>query len=62
MHISEMQSKIDKICFLLEIKAFEVIAGISAYCAREYLPSGVNVLTNSKKISGVTKENFSNSI
>ena len=25
MHISEMQSKIDKMCFLLEIKAFEVV-------------------------------------
>ena len=30
MHISEMQSKIDKIYLLFEIKALEVIDGISA--------------------------------
>ena len=30
MHILEMQSQIDKMSFLFEIKAFEVIAGISA--------------------------------
>ena len=30
MHISEMQSKIDKIDLLFDIKALEVIDGISA--------------------------------
>ena len=32
MHISEIQSKIDKIGFVLEIKAFEIVVKKSAYC------------------------------
>ena len=51
-----MQSKIDKMCFLLQVKAFEVIAGIYAYCVGNTW--GVNVLTNSLKVSDMTKADF----
>ena len=32
MNISEMQSKIEKMGFVLEIKAFQVVVRKSAYC------------------------------
>ena len=34
MHISEMQSKIQKKSFISEIKAFEIVVVNSAYCCR----------------------------
>ena len=34
MHISEMQQKIQKNSFASEKKAFEIVAGNSAYCCR----------------------------
>ena len=34
MNISEVQSKIQKESFAFEIKAFEIVAEISAYCYR----------------------------
>ena len=57
MHISEMQWKIHKMYFVLEIKAFKVVRK-SIYSDEEYLSSGVDVLTNSLKISDITKEDF----
>ena len=53
MHISEMQSKIDKMCFLLKIKLLEIVVSEMCILRQEYLSSGVNVLTNSLKISDV---------
>ena len=53
MHISEMQSKIDKMCFLLKIKLLEIVVSKMCILRQEYLSSGVNVLTNSLKISDV---------
>ena len=58
MHILEAQSKIVKMCFLVEIKAFEVVGQNICILRREYLSSGVNVLKNSKKISDMTKADF----
>ena len=34
MHISEMESKVKKKCFVSEIMAFEIVAVNSAYCCR----------------------------
>ena len=58
MHISEMQSKIEKQPFLFEIKALEVVVRKSAYSDGNTLSSRVNVLTNSLKISDATKEDI----
>ena len=55
MHIPEMQSKIEKQLLILEIKAFEVVVRKSAYSDGNTSSSGVNVLTNSLKISDATK-------
>ena len=55
MHISEMQSKVEKQPFLFEINAFEVVVKKSAYSDGNTSSSGVNVLTNSLKISDATK-------
>ena len=62
MHISEMQQKIEKYCFVSEMMAFEIIAVNSAYCCKNTCLSAVNVLTNSLKISDQTEADFSNSI
>ena len=55
MHISEMQLKIDKTGSLFWDKS--IWSGSQKICIlrREYLSSGVNVLTNSLKIWDVTK-------
>ena len=53
-----MQSKIEKQPFLFEIKAFKVVVKKSAYSDGNTLSSGVNVLTNSLKISDATKEDI----
>ena len=55
MHIPEMQSKIEKQPLILEIKAFEVVVRKSAYSDGNTSSSGVNVLTNSLKISDAIK-------
>ena len=53
-----MQKKIQKIFFHLEIYAFELVALKTPLTDREYLSSGVNMLTNSLKISDTTKREF----
>ena len=53
-----MQKKIQKIFFHLEIYAFELVALKTPLTDREYLSSGVNMLTNSLKISDTTKTEF----
>ena len=53
-----MQKKIQKIFFHLEIYAFELVALKTPLTDREYLSSGVNMLTNSLKISDITKTEF----
>ena len=58
MNISEIQSQMDRKSFLFEIKAFEVVVRKSAYSDGNTLSSGVNVLTNSLKISDATKEDI----
>ena len=54
MHISEMESKIDKKPLFLRQKCLKLLSE-SLHIATEYLSSGVNVLTNSLKIWNVTK-------
>ena len=58
MHISEMQSKIDKMGFCSGDKSVWNCCRKICILRREYLSSGVNVLTNSLKISAVAKEHF----
>ena len=53
-----MQKKIEKIFFNLEIIAFELVALNTRFTETEYLSSGVNMLTNSLKISDTTKTEF----
>ena len=53
-----MQKKIEKIFFNLEIIAFELVALNTRFTETEYLSSGVNMLTNSLKISDTTKKEF----
>ena len=53
-----MQKKIEKIFFNLEIIAFELVALNTRFTETEYLSSGVNMLTNSLKISDTTKREF----
>ena len=55
MHIPEMQSEIAKKPPFYKTKVFEVVLRKSAYLRREYLSSGINVLTNSLKVSDVIK-------
>ena len=51
-----MQKKIEKIFFNLEIIAFELVALNTRFTETEYLSSGVNMLTNSLKISDFFSE------
>ena len=46
-----MQKKNQKIFSDLEIVAFELVALNIAFTDREYMSSGVNMLTNSLKVS-----------
>ena len=55
MHISEMQSNIDKKSTFFETKNVWSCSQKICIFRREYLTSGLNVLTNSLKISDVTK-------
>ena len=50
-----MQQKIMQIIFDLEIIAFELIALVIPFTAKEYLSSAVNMLINSLKISDSIK-------
>ena len=58
MQIAEMEKKIDKIFLDLEIIALEMVALTRTFTEREYLSSGVNMLTNSLKISDTSKTEF----
>ena len=58
MHISEMQSKTEKNVFSFWDKGVWSCEQKICILRREYLSSGVNVLTNSHKISDVTKGDF----
>ena len=58
MQISEMQKKIEKIFFDFEIIAFELVPLDTRFTEREYLSSGVNMLTNSLKTLDTTKTEF----
>ena len=62
LHISEMQSKIDKMCFLFEIKAFEVIAGISAYCVGNTCHRESTCYQTVRRFQMWLSQTFSNSI
>ena len=54
-----MQKKIKKIFFDLDIIAFELLSlNTCFYCQREYWSSGVNMLTNSLKMSDTSKTEF----
>ena len=55
MHISEMQSNIDKKPTFFETKNVWSCSQKICILRREYLSSGVNVLTNSLKIPDKTK-------
>ena len=55
MHISEMQSKTEKNVFSFWDKGVWSCEQKIWILRREYLPSGINVLTNRPKISDVTK-------
>ena len=50
-----MTKKIQKIFFDLQIIAFELVVLNTRFTETEYLSSGVNMLTNSLKISDTTK-------
>ena len=50
-----MPKKIKKIFFDLQIIAFELVVLNTRFTETEYLSSGVNMLTNSLKISDTTK-------
>ena len=54
-----MQKKIQQIFFDFEIIAFELVAlNNLAFTEREYLSSGLNLLTNRLKISETSKNKF----
>ena len=53
-----MTKKIQKIFFDLQIIAFELVVLNTRFTETEYLSSGVNMLTNSLKISDTTKIEF----
>ena len=54
-----MQKKIQQIFFDFEIIAFELVAlNNLAFTEREYLSSGLNLLTNRLKISETSKNEF----
>ena len=53
-----MQQKIQQIIFDFEINAFELVASVIRFTEREHLSLGVNMLTNSLKISYSTKKEF----
>ena len=50
-----MQQKIQQIFLDFEIFTFELVALVIAFPEREYLSSGVNILTNKLKISDIAK-------
>ena len=55
----ETQKKIQQIFFDFEIIAFELVAlNNLAFTEREYLSSGLNLLTNRLKISETSKNEF----
>ena len=59
MSIPEIQLKIQQIFFNFEIIVFEFVAlGTRFYWEREYLSSGVNMLTKILKISDTIKKEF----
>ena len=53
-----MQKKIDKIIFDFEVIAFESVPLKTPFTEREFLSSGVNMLTNNVKIEDTTKTEF----
>ena len=55
LEILEMQQKIQKMFFALKIIAFELAALNTRFYSEKTLSSGVNMLTNSLKISDTTK-------
>ena len=54
-----MQQKIQQIIFDIEIILFELVALVIPFTERELLSSGVNMLTNSLKISYSIKTELS---
>ena len=54
-----MQKKTKKTFFDFEITPFELIALTLAFTEREYLSSGINMLTSSLKISDTTETEYS---
>ena len=54
-----MQKKTKKTFFYFEITPFELIALTLAFTEREYLSSGINMLTSSLKISDTTETEYS---
>ena len=58
MQIPQMQKKIQKIFSDFEINAFQLGSLKLAFTDREYLPSGLNMLTNSHNIIDTTKAEF----
>ena len=53
-----MQKKLEKIFFDFQIAAFELVSlNTCPYCQR-YFSSGVNMLTNSLKVTDTTKREF----
>ena len=55
MYILEVQKKLPKIFFDLEIIAFELVALNTRFYWERYLSSGVNILKNSLKNLDTTK-------
>ena len=53
-----MEKRIQEIFFDFEIIAFELVPLTLAFIEREYLSSGVHMLTNSLKILDTTKAEF----
>ena len=53
-----MEEKTEKKFFKINLIAFELVALDTPFTEREHLPSGVNMLTKSLKISDTTKTKF----
>ena len=53
-----MQKKIEKIILDFGTIAFELVTLNTSFIEREYLTSGVNMLTNSLKISDTSKKQY----
>ena len=53
-----MEEKTEKKFFKINLIAFELVALDTPFTEREHLPSGVNMLTKSLKISVLLKQNL----